>query len=199
MVSEEIKEIARKLIVFSRRIYERNLTYGCGGNLSMRINDKIFITPSKGLSRTMLDFDENEVIILDESGNVIHPCGAIKPSIEMRMHLLIYKNRKDVNAIIHAHPPYTIIASRFPRIIEQAKRETGEFYWTFVTVPYYPPGSSELATAVANAAEKTDIIILIDHGIVTLGKTLEEAYVKLEEMEMRIKITIIRHLIRASL
>jgi L-fuculose-phosphate aldolase len=181
---EERKEVAR----FMRRLYKHGLTTTSGGNISRRISDDIIvITPSatdKGNMRW------KEVGVLSILGENMTP--DLKPSIEAALHINIYKKISDVSAIIHAHP---VFASSFTAMKSTINTNlTAEAcaicgYPRFI--PYALMGSEELANIVAQNATEADILLLENHGILTTGSNLLEAFDKLEVLENAAKMTLI--------
>lgn len=203
MDNKSYKSLRRDVARFMRRLYKRGLTTASGGNISVRLREGIFITPSgsdKGLIRG------KQVGMLTFDGKNMTP--HLKPSIESAMHLAIYRERKDVHAIVHAHPP---IATSFTAtqkeinctLIAEARAVLG----TPAMAPYALMGTPALATAVAMAAGSgtyqhlpsglqpevvpPNVIFLENHGIVCLGKDLLTAFDRLEVLEAAARMTLI--------
>ncbi|MBK8882052.1 MAG: class II aldolase/adducin family protein [Bacteroidales bacterium] len=181
---DERKEVAR----FMRRLYEHGLTTTSGGNISRRISDKIIaITPSATDKGTMR---WREVGLMNIFGENLTP--ELKPSIEHEMHLSIYKKSKDVKAIVHAHP---FCASAFTamkiRINTSLTAEARAILGDPVLVPYELMGTVELATIAAEYSVKSDILLLENHGILTTGSTILQAFDKIEVLENAAKMTLI--------
>jgi L-fuculose-phosphate aldolase len=181
---EERKEVAR----FMRRLYRQGLTTTSGGNISRKINDDIIlITPSatdKGRMRW------NEVGIMSITGENL--TSWLKPSIESEMHLSIYRKKKDVSVIVHAHPlfasAYTAMKCRINTdLTAEARAICGEPCF----VPYALMGSKELASLASENIAKADILLLENHGILTTGSSLLQAFDKLEVLENAAKMTMI--------
>jgi L-fuculose-phosphate aldolase len=183
----ERKEVAR----FMRRLYNRGLTTTSGGNISMRITEElIMITPSatdKGMMRW------KEVGIMNILGENLTP--ELKPSIESEMHLSIYRACKEITAIVHAHP---LFASCFTAIKSKINTSlTAEAYAILgnpVIVPYALMGSSDLAKIVSEYVFKSDILLLENHGILTTGTNLLQAFDKIEVLENAARMTLITEL-----
>jgi L-fuculose-phosphate aldolase len=186
---KERKEVAR----FMRRLYERGLTSTSGGNISLRItNDIILITPSatdKGFMKW------KEVGIMNILGENLTP--DLKPSIESEMHLAIYRKKKELSAIVHAHP---VVASCFTALklnidttlTAEARAILGEP----LMVPYALMGTSELARAAAENILLSDILLLENHGVLSTGSNLLQAFDKIEVLENAAKMTLIAELTR---
>ena len=159
------------LVDFARRAAGSGLLVGPEGNLSLKVKDQIFITPS-GVSKEELR--PEDIAVLDREGNLLE---GKNPSSESKMHLAIYQARKGLSAIIHAHPPYTLALDLAGEDFSQFYLPEARIYLKKVTkVPLLPPGSEELAARVSEAAKEAQVIILSGHGAVTLGKNLTEAF-----------------------
>lgn len=176
---EEIK----LLLKYSKILKNSALLPGSSGNISIRKGSFIYITPS-GISKDELD--EKKLSHIDINGNILNN---IKPSSEFRMHIEIYRKRKDINAIIHAHPPFTLACMALNIKIDYSV--TVEFMAVVgkpSKVKYIQPGTLELAKETAKAADKSNIIILEKHGIVALGKDISQARIIAEDTENLFKI-----------
>ncbi|MBI5009962.1 MAG: class II aldolase/adducin family protein [Bacteroidia bacterium] len=185
----ERKEVAR----FMRRLYLQGLTSTSGGNISLRITDDLIaITPSatdKGRMKW------KEVGILNILGENLTP--GLKPSIESGMHLAIYKRKPEIKAIVHAHP---VCASSFTamkaEIDTNLTAEACAILGTPVVVPYALMGTADLANAAADYIEKSDILLLENHGILTAGANLLQAFDKTEVLENAARMTLIVNLMK---
>jgi len=191
MTTKEIKNIRKEVARFMRRLYNRGLTTASGGNISVRLEKGIFITPSaldKGLIRS------KQVGMLTWEGKNLTP--ELKPSIESAMHLAIYQKRPDVKAIVHAHPPVATSFTAMRKAIDCTLiAEARAVLGTPVIAPYALMGTAELAAVAAAAAvavaDKPNVILLENHGIVCLGKDLLTAFDRLEVLEAAAKMTLI--------
>ena len=159
---------------------EAGLVTACDGNLSFRRDDgTVVITPS-GVPKGELK--PKHLLVVDLDGHVLEGTG--KASSESALHLEIYRKREDVRAIIHAHPvtatALTVAGIPFrPDIVTEGTLVLGPV----PTVAYAPPGSTELATACAEAAEGADVFLMERHGAATVGQDLEQAFYRLETLE----------------
>lgn len=208
MSEKEIRQIRKDVACFMRRLYDRGLTTASGGNISYRVEQGFFITPSaldKGLIKS------KQVGMITFKGKNLTP--DLKPSMESEMHLAIYQKRADVQAIVHAHPP---VASSFTAMKKEINcsliAEARAILGTPVIAPYALMGTMELAGAVADAAnQKTgknddrekssvfpNVILLENHGIVCLGKDLLSAFDRMEVLEAAAKMTLITSLMGSA-
>ncbi|MGA2407607.1 MAG: class II aldolase/adducin family protein [Bacteroidales bacterium] len=179
----ERKEVAR----FMRRLYRHGLTTTSGGNISLRLSDElILITPSatdKGRMKW------KEVGIVNIFGENLTPF--LKPSIETAMHLAIYKKNNEVLAIIHAHPVFaTLFTAIKAKINTSLTAEAKAILGDPLFVRYEVMGSKALAEVAAENIMKSDILLLENHGILTTGSTLLQAFDKIEVLENAAKMTL---------
>ncbi len=165
---------------FSHKIYEKGLTIGNGGNVSVRSGEYMRITPKKLGFKTLGDVTPYEIIRVPID-DPRHP----KASSESFMHAEIYK-RTERKAIIHAHPP--IACSRLHKGESFKVPDYEGKYHEVPVVPYYPPGSLELAKAVAEAMDEKGVVLMLYHGVVTAGENLREALIKLELVELGARV-----------
>jgi L-fuculose-phosphate aldolase len=178
------KEIAR----FMRRLYRHGLTTTSGGNISMLLDDGIILITPSATDKGRMKW--KEVGIMSVYGKNLTP--ELKPSIEYALHTNIYKRNKDVRAIVHAHP---VFASSFTAmkaeintsLTAEARAICGEPR----IVPYALMGTEELAEVVAQNTTDADVLLLENHGIVTTGSNLLQAFDKLEVLENAAKMTLI--------
>lgn len=178
---------------FMQRLYQRGLTTASGGNISVLDGDLIYITPSavdKGSIRS------DQVGVMDMEGKNLTPY--LKPSIESRMHLAIYARRRDIRAIVHAHPPLATSFTAMDNpidctLIAEARAVLG----TPVIAAYALMGTDNLAKTVAEAASKNEmpnVILMKNHGIVCLGRTLLTAFDRAEVLECAARMTLVTRL-----
>jgi L-fuculose-phosphate aldolase len=181
---EERKQVAR----FMRRLYKNNLTTTSGGNISLRLsNDTVLLTASSTDKGTM---KWQDVLVMNIFGENMTP--DLKPSIESEMHLSIYKKKSDVKAVIHAHP---VFASAFTamklKISTDLIAEAYTILGNPLFVPYALMGTAELAKLVSEYSLQSDILLLENHGVLTTGGNLLNAFDKIEVLENAAKMTLI--------
>ena len=166
---------------------------GKAGNVSARIRDDdgfvIAITPTLV---SLQDLNEDDIVLVKDNGEILSKG---KPSSEVNMHLAIYREKPEVNGIVHAHSPY---ATGFAFSNKKLKRLEGfgaiksEYV---VEVPYEKPGSIELAEKAADALKDEDLVILKNHGIIATGETVEEASGLIEFAEGIAKTQFVTHML----
>jgi L-fuculose-phosphate aldolase len=174
----------RKQIVYTNRVcVESGLIRSSDGNISVRMaSDRILVTPS-GLYKRRLK--PRQVLVVNSSGALVRGEGQLEPSSELLMHLEAYRQREDIHAVLHAHPPYatalTIAGIPFPvNIVPEVISLVGEV----ATAPYATPGTQELAQSVSEPIKTHLAVLLSNHGSLTVGATLEQALITLERIEL---------------
>ncbi|RLE63451.1 MAG: class II aldolase/adducin family protein [Thermoprotei archaeon] len=178
---KELESLKNSVLKSVKILYERGLTSSLSGNVSVKAPKGFIITPS-GIPRWAMTM--KDLIYMDFEGNILE--GTRKPSIEWRMHKAIYLADEEANAIVHAHPKYTLALSLADHL--EVMEELAEFRVLFgklVVVPYEEPGSEELASKVQEAVrkKKSRVLILERHGAITVGKSPESATALMEALE----------------
>ena len=180
-------DFRKQICQIGKRLYDLFLVAGNEGNISIRLNDdEILITPG-GVSKGMMQ--PEDIVKIAPDGTVLATRDGKKPSSEFRMHLIIYHNRPDVHAVVHAHPPTATgfavagVALDTPFLPEVVVR-TGPT----PLVPYAIPGGEELPEALAPYVQKYDTLLMGNHGVVAYGKTLFDAQGALETVELNARI-----------
>ena len=173
-------EIRREICLFGKRVYEKGFVTATDGNISMRMMaNRLMITPS---ASCLGDLNVNDLAYVDLTGQILQ--SNCKPSSELPMHLEIYRNRPDVNAIIHTHPvnstSFTVAGESFsPPVLPELILGIGDV----PIAKYATPSTNESAVVISELIKNHDVIILDHHGVVTVGKTLLDAFFKLERLE----------------
>jgi len=157
-----------------KRLVEKGVFYGTGGNVSRRIpnEDKIAITPT---SMDYLVMKAEDICICDFEGSLLE--GSYNPSIETMMHIAVYKNRPDIKAVVHTHQPYAstfaITGNSIPALFDEQVLLIGP---SVEVVPYAMSGSDQLAENVGAAvSNRCNAFILKNHGVLILGFSIKDA------------------------
>ena len=174
-----------KLIETGRRLYERNLTMGTSGNISIRTDEGILITAS-GTALGGLTIDG--IVLIDFDGNEL---SAGKASSEKMLHVEIYKQRPEVNAIIHVHPVFlTSFAACHQSLKEPIMSENILYFEEIPIADYAMPSSMELVHNTVKYTDKYDVVLMANHGVVVCAKDMETAFLKTETAEYYAQVTI---------
>ena len=157
----EEKDLAGWIIESGRRLYERGLIVAADGNLSCRMADgNILITPS-GLAKGNLR--KEQLILLSPEGKA--QASAYRPSIETSMHLGLYRENPNIAAVVHCHAPFATAYASAGRLLDLSLLPEGQgCIGSLHLLPYFPPGSAELAQAVASLARQGNACCLPNMG-----------------------------------
>lgn len=178
--------LREEIVRVGKLMWDKNFIAAGDGNLSVRLgSERLLCTPS-GLSKGFLNADQLLVIDLqgDKVGANLGAARDLIPSSEIRLHLECYRQRADVQAVVHAHPPSAISCTLVG--ISLAKCILPEVVYdlgTIPTLPYATPTSIEGPERIRELIPRFDALMLERHGSVTVGKTLWEAYMRLERLE----------------
>lgn len=184
-----LKNPQEQLAVTMQQIYDNNLTTLSGGNLSLLSKEGIWITPS-GIDKGELTV--HDMVLIKEDGNFE---GKHRPSSEYPFHQAIYAARPDIQAIVHAHSPTLVtycVAQKIPdtRITPQTYAICGEIGYS----NYVMPGSDLLGSALAETfAKGHNIVLMENHGVIAVGQTLQEAFLRLDTAAIVAEISLNAH------
>lgn len=160
------------------KIHARKLANGLSGNVSIKANNKILITPS-GFS--LAEIQPKDLVVIDIEGNFIS--GDNKPSSEKFMHLEIYKARPHINCIIHTHSPAATTFAYLNKQIVPISPESAIFIPKLPIVRFEPYGTRMLAESVSRSLKDCNAVLIEKHGVVTVGSGITQAYNLLEVVE----------------
>ena len=190
MKTIECEDIRQELSLYSVRLKQRGLTSATGGNLSYRVGDDMWISPT-GCVLDELEVDDWVKVSLVTGEPYPH---RFRPSSEVVLHREVFRTRPDVLSIMHSHPPNVIALSlsgiEIQPIGSEAPISLGE---RIPIIPYEIPTSPMLGLAVAQYAKDFNVMVLENHGLVTLGKSNREAYNRTELTEAIAKIMAIAY------
>ncbi len=181
-----------EIVNYGKLLHQTGLVAATDGNLSVRLSDGNFLCTPTLMSKGMMSPDD--MVVVDALGQKVS--GRRNVSSEIAMHLFIYRNRPDVNAVVHAHPPTAtgFAAAGIP--LDSAL--CSEIIIALGTVPlahYETPGTPELAEALAPLISDHDAILMANHGVVTYGEDLLTAYMNMETVEHYAKIALVTHML----
>jgi len=186
-------EIKEKIVETGVKMLNTSLVVGTWGNISARVpgEDLVAITPS-GMNYDSLEADD--IVIVDLEGKIVE--GKRKPSIEVPMHVTIYRHRPDIQAIVHTHSPFATAMSTARKPIPGAVEDMVQIVGGNVRVSEYAlPGTKELGQNVIKALEGRQAVLLANHGMLGAGSNLEEALKVCQVVEKTAQITILAQII----
>ena len=182
--------LRRDLVRYSKWLSRLGFTPGTSGNLSARLdNHRLLVTPT-GVSKGMVK--ASDMVIVDLQGRLL--AGTRNVTSEISMHLAVYKHRPDVQAVIHSHPPIATAFACSGRALEEVLCQ--EAVMTVGPVPlarYATTGTSEVAESLRPYLPGHESILLENHGAVSYGKHLLDAFMKMETVEHLAHVALIAH------
>ncbi|MFT7623175.1 MAG: L-fuculose-phosphate aldolase [Myxococcota bacterium] len=179
----------RELVHWCRKVWQRGWVANHDGNLTCRLPGRKYLATPTSFSKD--EIREDDLLILDRSGKKLQ--GRWRPFSEVSMHLLAYNTRPDVNAVLHAHPPTATGLSVAgvgvdTTLIAEAVISLGD---RIPTVPFALPGSESQLETLARSFPFFDALILGRHGVITVGKDIEQAYLRMELVEHLARIKLV--------
>lgn len=179
-------DLVSKIIRYGKLCGEKNYTPGYSGNISARYNDGLLITTSGSANGYLT---ENDIVYANFKG--ISQEDGKKPSSEKFLHIEIYKQRPDINYIIHVHAPYlSSFASAGKDLLEPIMAENVFYFGGIPLAKYALPSTIELVENTVKYFDKYDAVLMENHGFIIGSKSIEDAYLKLELAESYAQVVI---------
>ena len=186
------RQYRQEIVQVGRMIHERGYVAATDGNLSVRLREnRILVTPtamSKGLMKP------SDLVVVDAEGRKLQ--GKRHVSSEIAMHLLVYRLRSDIHAVVHAHPPTATGYAAAGQPLNPAL--LSEVVIALEDIPlaeYGTPGTSELCDTLAPLIPRYQAILMSNHGVVTYGEDLLTAYMHMETVEHFAKVALVAHML----
>jgi len=182
-----LESLRKQVLETALQMISDGLAFGAGGNVSAldRESGLLAITPSALEYQKMAPDD---VVVIDKHGKVVE--GKWKPTSEMPMHTIFYRERDEVGAVVHTHAPYAsifaVINEPVPLVITEAALCIGA---PVRVAPYCRPGTEELARVVLDTMGAEMAVLLGQHGLITVGANLGQAYSSTIATEMSARVT----------
>jgi len=187
------QQARQEIIQISRMLHQGGYCLGYDGNVSVRLSDDRFLLTPSGVGKAFVRADQ--LVTVDWEGNLAGSgqYGAqrgLRPSSEVLLHLEAYRQRPDVQAVVHAHPPIAIALSIAGVSLARCLLPDIVLYFGLIpTTDYATPASAEGVQAISDLIKRYDALILQRHGSVTVGVSATDAYLKLEKLEHTALIT----------
>jgi L-fuculose-phosphate aldolase len=184
-------DLRREIARICRLMYEKGFIWASDGNVSARLSpNRILITPS-GLHKGFLE--PEQILLVNENGERLSARTVanrdLKPTSELPMHLEAYRQRPEIGAVVHAHPPITVALSIAGIPMDDCLLpETVVFLGTIPTTAYATPSSEENARAIRSLIGNHDALVLQRHGSLTVGRDPMQAFMRLETMEQNARV-----------
>lgn len=173
-------------------MYQKGFIASSEGNVSVRLESELILITPKGVHKGFLH--PEHLVVADLEGRIIN--GTVQPSSEISLHLAVYRERLDVQAVIHAHPTTAVACTLAGlSLADGALPEVITALGAIPTAPYVTPGTPEVGTAVRPLIRHFDAVMLARHGSVTVGLDPQDAYSKLEMLEHAAQILFLARLL----
>lgn len=187
-----LSEVIKKSIIeVAKLMYDKGLVSPYEGNISVLYEEQVYITPG-GVCKGYLS--EDMIVVTDLNGNVLE--GMYKPSSEIKLHLAAYGYRSNIRSVVHAHPPYATAYAVANKSIEtKAYTEMIALFDKIPLAKYGTPSTDEIGIGIEEYIDTYDIILLANHGIVTVGIDLLDAFFKLEAAESMAKTLLLTNML----
>jgi len=186
------RQYRQEIVRFGRLLHQKGYVAATDGNLTVRLDSNRVLATPTAISKGMMEPEDMVVVDLQ----ACRISGQRPVSSEIGMHLLIYRMRPDVKGVVHAHP---VTATGYAAAgLELNQALVSELVLALGSVPlarYATPGTSDLAKALEPLIPHYDAILMANHGVVSYGDSLLQAYMKMETVEHYAQIALVTHLL----
>lgn len=190
----EMDEIKEQICDVCHKMWQLGWVAANDGNVSVKLDDGTLLATPTGISKSFITPDK--LVRINAKGEVLEAKEGYRPSSEIKMHLRCYQEREDVGAVLHAHPPTaTGFAVAHVHLDRYAMIETVAALGSIPITPYGTPSTQEVPEAIAPYLQEHDAMLLENHGALTVGTDVMNAYYKMETVELFAKICLNAHLL----
>lgn len=190
----KIEEIKDQICDVCHKMWQLGWVAANDGNVSVKLEDGTFLATPTGISKSFIT--PEKLVRVDETGKVLEGLEGYRPSSEIKMHMRCYKERPDVGAVVHAHPPTaTGYAVAGKSLDEYSMIETVICVGSIPVTPYGTPSTDEVPEAIAPYLSEHDVLLLRNHGALTVGCDLITAYYRMETLEHFAKVSLTAHML----
>ena len=187
-------ELREQICDICHKMWQLGWVAANDGNVSVKLPDGTFLATPTGMSKSFIT--PEKLVHIDQDGQILDASAGLKPSSEIKMHLRCYKEREDVGAVLHAHPPVaTGYAVANKPLDEYSMIETVIALGSIPVTPYGTPSTYEVPDRIAPYLGEHDALLLQNHGALTVGADLITAYYRMESLELFEKISLNAHLL----
>lgn len=194
MTAEKLAKTKELICDICHKMWQQGWVAANDGNVTVKLDDGSFLATPTGVSKCFIEPDM--LIRIDENYNVLEAKEGYRPSSEIKMHLRCYKERPDVGAVVHAHPPTaTGFAVAGKPLDDYSMIEAVITVGSIPVAPYGAPSTNEIPESIAPYLPEHDVILLKNHGALTVGADLITAYYRMETLEHFAKVSLTAHLL----
>lgn len=190
----KLDEIKEQICDVCHKMWQLGWVAANDGNVSVKLEDGTFLATPTGISKSFIT--PEKLVRINAAGEILEAKEGYRPSSEIKMHLRCYQERDDIGAVLHAHPPTaTGFAVAHVHLDRYAMIETVAALGSIPVTPYGTPSTYEVPEAIAPYLKEHDAMLLENHGALTVGTDVVNAYYKMETVELFAKICLNAHLL----
>lgn len=194
VIKMKYQEIKEQICDICHRMWQQGWVAANDGNITVRVGENEVIATPTGISKSFITPDM--LVLIDLDGNILEAKEGYRPSSETKMHLCCYKEREDVKSVVHAHPPTaTGFAVAHVHMDNYSMIESVIAIGSVPITPYGTPSTMEVPDAIRPYLAEHDVMLLENHGALTVGADLITAYYRMESLELWAKIELTAHLL----
>jgi L-fuculose-phosphate aldolase len=188
------EDIKLQMVEICKKLWLKGWVAANDGNVSVKVAPGLYLATQTGVSKA--DITPDKIGLIDDDFNIIEAKEGWRPSSEVKMHLRCYKEREDVGAVVHAHPPVStgFACAQLP-MDDYCMIETVIAVGSIPLTPYGTPSTYEVPEAIAPYLQHHDCMLLENHGALTVGSDLTTAYYRMETMELQAQISLVARLL----
>lgn len=187
-------EVREQICDICHKMWQQGWVAANDGNVSVKIDENTFLATPTGISKSFMTPDK--IVKINEKGEMIEENPGYKPSSEIKMHLKCYKDRDDVGAVVHAHPPTaTGFALAHKHMDVYSLIECVIALGSVPIAPYGTPSTDEVPKSIEPYLQQHDVILLENHGALSVGSDLVTAYYRMETLELWAKTSLVAQLL----
>ena len=187
-------EIREQICDVCHKMWQLGWVAANDGNVSVKLADGTFLATPTGISKSFIT--PEKLVHINADFEVLDGLPGYRPSSEIKMHMRCYEKREDVNAVVHAHPPTaTGFAVAHLDMDRYTMIESVIAIGSVPVTPYGTPSTYEVPDAIEPYLNEHDVLLLENHGALTMGADLITAYYRMETLELWAKISLVAHLL----
>ena len=192
--SLDLTQIKQEICDVCHKMWQLGWVAANDGNVSVRLPDGTFLATPTGISKSFIT--PEKLVRINENGEVLEGLEGYRPSSEIKMHLRCYRERPDIGGVVHAHPPTaTGYAVANKPLDDYSMIETVIAIGSVPVTPYGTPSTDEVPEAITPYLQEHDVMLLQNHGALTVGADVLTAYYRMETLELFAKISLTAHLL----
>ena len=190
----EIQQVKEQICDICHKMWQLGWVAANDGNVTVKLEDGSFLATPTGISKSFIT--PEKIVKINAKGEILEGAEGCRPSSEIKMHLRCYEERDDVGAVLHAHPPTaTGYAVAGKSLDEYSMIETVIAIGSIPLTPYGTPSTMEVPEAITPYLKEHDVLLLQNHGALSVGADLITAYYRMETLELFAKISLTAHLL----